>query len=165
MREGTTVVAWLEGLSKDDVGLAGGKGANLGELLRADLPVPPGFVVTSEAFLQTIEEAGSARSCWPGSPRRRSTTSVNAADRLATTPVMSANTATSPRTTSARQAILVGAQASTTTSAVCGSSRYPTIPATGTGRPAAPDPAPTAAAAGQGRTQPQAAAARRPAGR
>lgn len=58
MREGTTVVAWLEELSKDDIGLAGGKGANLGELLRAGLPVPPGFVVTSEAFMQTIEEAG-----------------------------------------------------------------------------------------------------------
>jgi pyruvate, water dikinase len=58
MPEGTAVVAWLEELSKDNIGLAGGKGANLGELLRAGLPVPPGFVVTSEAFLQTIEEAG-----------------------------------------------------------------------------------------------------------
>jgi pyruvate, water dikinase len=58
MPEGTTVVAWLEELSKDNIGLAGGKGANLGELLGAGLPVPPGFVITSEAFLQTIEEAG-----------------------------------------------------------------------------------------------------------
>jgi pyruvate, water dikinase len=58
MHKDTTVVAWLEELSKDDIGLAGGKGANLGELLRAGLPVPPGFVVTSEAFLGTMEEAG-----------------------------------------------------------------------------------------------------------
>jgi hypothetical protein len=52
--------------------------------------------------------------------------SMNATDRLATTPAVSANTATSPRTASARQAALVGAHASTTTSAVCGNSRYPT---------------------------------------
>jgi pyruvate,water dikinase len=32
-------------IGKDDLALAGGKGANLGELSRAGLPVPPGFVV------------------------------------------------------------------------------------------------------------------------
>ena len=31
-------------LGKDDTSLVGGKGANLGELSRAGLPVPPGFV-------------------------------------------------------------------------------------------------------------------------
>src|SRR5207253_1446032 len=30
--------------------LAGGKGANLGDMLRAGLPVPPGFVVTTDAY-------------------------------------------------------------------------------------------------------------------
>src|SRR5579871_6756814 len=29
---------------------AGGKGANLGRLLRLGLPVPPGFVVTTDAY-------------------------------------------------------------------------------------------------------------------
>lgn len=46
-------VARLEDLSRHDVPLAGGKGANLGEMTRAGLPVPPGFVVTVEA-LQTF---------------------------------------------------------------------------------------------------------------
>ena len=36
----------FEELSKADIGIAGGKGANLGELTQAGIPVPPGFVVT-----------------------------------------------------------------------------------------------------------------------
>ena len=43
------VVVGLGELGRDDVALAGGKGANLGELVRAGLPVPPGFVVTTAA--------------------------------------------------------------------------------------------------------------------
>ncbi|MGD8654246.1 MAG: PEP/pyruvate-binding domain-containing protein, partial [Desulfobacterales bacterium] len=30
-------------------GLLGGKGANLAEMVRIDIPVPPGFTVTTEA--------------------------------------------------------------------------------------------------------------------
>jgi pyruvate,water dikinase len=37
-------------LSRADVSFAGGKGANLGELTRAGLPVPPGFVVGAPAY-------------------------------------------------------------------------------------------------------------------
>jgi len=37
-------------LSRDDIALAGGKGANLGELTRAGLPVPAGFVVGSDVY-------------------------------------------------------------------------------------------------------------------
>jgi phosphoenolpyruvate synthase/pyruvate phosphate dikinase len=37
-------------LTKNDLTIAGGKGANLGELVRAGFPVPPGFVVTTSAF-------------------------------------------------------------------------------------------------------------------
>jgi pyruvate,water dikinase len=44
------LVSWLTELGKGDGVLAGGKGANLGELLRARLPVPPGFVVTTAAY-------------------------------------------------------------------------------------------------------------------
>jgi rifampicin phosphotransferase len=44
------LVSWLAELGKGDGALAGGKGANLGELLRASLPVPPGFVVTTTAY-------------------------------------------------------------------------------------------------------------------
>jgi pyruvate,water dikinase len=37
-------------LSREDVDVAGGKGANLGELTAAGLPVPPGFVISAQAY-------------------------------------------------------------------------------------------------------------------
>ena len=40
----------LNGLSKKSVGIAGGKGASLGEMIGAGFPVPGGFVVTSATF-------------------------------------------------------------------------------------------------------------------
>ena len=43
-------------LSKHDVHLAGGKGASLGELTQAGIPVPPGFVVLRDAFDRFLEE-------------------------------------------------------------------------------------------------------------
>lgn len=46
---------WFKDLSKKDVPIAGGKGANLGEMLRAGLPVPPGFVVTVDAYRRFSE--------------------------------------------------------------------------------------------------------------
>src|SRR5581483_4065648 len=48
----------FEGLGREDVDVAGGKGANLGEMTRAGLPVPPGFVVTAEAFLASMDLGG-----------------------------------------------------------------------------------------------------------
>lgn len=48
----------LDQLTKDDVAAAGGKGASLGELLRAGLPVPPGFAVTTAAFRDFLATAG-----------------------------------------------------------------------------------------------------------
>src|SRR5215216_1977646 len=38
--------------------VAGGKAANLGELTRAGLPVPPGFCVTTAAYELVAENAG-----------------------------------------------------------------------------------------------------------
>lgn len=43
-------------LSKKDVKMAGGKGASLGEMTGAKIPVPPGFVVLSTAFDKFIKE-------------------------------------------------------------------------------------------------------------
>src|SRR3989337_4284031 len=43
-------------LSKKDVGIAGGKGASLGEMTGAGIPVPPGFVVLASAFDRFLEE-------------------------------------------------------------------------------------------------------------
>lgn len=47
----------LSELSKDDAAIAGGKGASLGEMIQAGIPVPPGFVVLSEAFEKFLEAA------------------------------------------------------------------------------------------------------------
>ncbi len=46
----------FQDLSKDDVILAGGKGASLGEMTQAGIPVPEGFVVLSSTFDRFIEE-------------------------------------------------------------------------------------------------------------
>src|SRR5215211_8734410 len=45
-----TYTAFFDEIRKDDIALAGGKGANLGELSHAGLPVPPGFVLTTTAY-------------------------------------------------------------------------------------------------------------------
>ncbi|MGL5810889.1 MAG: phosphoenolpyruvate synthase [Nocardioides sp.] len=52
-------IAWFDELRLGDVGSAGGKGANLGELTGAGFPVPKGFVVTADAYLESIEAAGA----------------------------------------------------------------------------------------------------------
>ncbi len=44
-------------LGRDDLPVAGGKGANLGELVRAGFPVPNGFVVTTAAYDRFVAES------------------------------------------------------------------------------------------------------------
>lgn len=39
-------------ISKNDVPLVGGKGASLGEMTQAGIPIPPGFVITTETYKQ-----------------------------------------------------------------------------------------------------------------
>ena len=51
-------VRWLEDIRADDIGSVGGKGASLGEMTDAGLPVPPGFVVTADTYRSFIEETG-----------------------------------------------------------------------------------------------------------
>ncbi len=51
-------VLWLIDVDKNDVPLVGGKAANLGELLRAEIPVPDGFVVDARTFREFLEKAG-----------------------------------------------------------------------------------------------------------
>ena len=48
----------FEDISKNDIGIAGGKGANLGELTQAGIPVPPGFVITAETYQKFMESTG-----------------------------------------------------------------------------------------------------------
>lgn len=47
-------VKWLKDCDKDDVPEVGGKNANLGEMIKAGFPVPPGFAVTIEAYRQAL---------------------------------------------------------------------------------------------------------------
>jgi len=54
------IVLWLDELSRDDIGLVGGKNANLGELRSLGIPVPPGFAITSHAYRRFISETGIA---------------------------------------------------------------------------------------------------------
>lgn len=43
-------IKFLDQITKEDTSLMGGKGASLGEMTRALIPVPPGFVITTRAF-------------------------------------------------------------------------------------------------------------------
>ena len=57
MLEGQKSIVWFNEVGKGDVGLVGGKGANLGEMTQAGIPVPPGFIVTSHAYFDFLKEA------------------------------------------------------------------------------------------------------------
>lgn len=51
-------------LKVQDSGVAGGKGANLGELASGNFPVPEGYVITARAYLHAME-VGQVRSTLP----------------------------------------------------------------------------------------------------
>src|SRR4030043_1023082 len=51
-------IKWFSELDKNSINLAGGKGANLAEMYNAKVNVPPGFVVTAQAYDYFIEKAG-----------------------------------------------------------------------------------------------------------
>ena len=44
-------------LRKTDIPIAGGKGANLGELINIGMPVPPGFVITTPAYEEIAKKS------------------------------------------------------------------------------------------------------------
>jgi pyruvate,water dikinase len=50
-------IAWFEEVDKKDIPLVGGKGANLGELTKAQIPVPPGFIVTAQAYYYFLDKS------------------------------------------------------------------------------------------------------------
>ena len=54
----TTFVLELLQVGRGDPDRAGGKGASLGELIRAGFPVPPGFVVTTGAYDRFVAHNG-----------------------------------------------------------------------------------------------------------
>jgi len=54
-----TIMAFSE-VTRNDVALVGGKGANLGEMTNADIPVPQGFIVTASAYFDFLQQSGIA---------------------------------------------------------------------------------------------------------
>src|SRR4030042_2409033 len=52
------LIKWFSELGKDSGSVAGGKGANLGEIYNLKVPVPPGFVITAQAYDYFIESSG-----------------------------------------------------------------------------------------------------------
>jgi pyruvate, water dikinase len=49
-------VVWFKDLNKDSIPIAGGKGANLGEMFNIDMPVPGGFAVTAQTYLEFTQK-------------------------------------------------------------------------------------------------------------
>src|SRR4030042_4094383 len=49
-------ILWFSEIDKNDIEKVGGKGANLGEMTSAGLPVPSGCMVTSGAYFSFLEE-------------------------------------------------------------------------------------------------------------
>jgi phosphohistidine swiveling domain-containing protein len=56
MKDNYKVVIGFDQLSSNDVAIAGGKGASLGEMLQAGFSVPEGFVITVDAFEDFLEK-------------------------------------------------------------------------------------------------------------
>ncbi len=51
-------ILWFREIRIKDIPSVGGKGASLGEMVNHNFPVPPGFVVTAQAYFRYIEEKG-----------------------------------------------------------------------------------------------------------
>ena len=50
------IIEFFQKINAQHVGIAGGKGASLGEMTNTGIPVPPGFVVLAPAFDRFLEE-------------------------------------------------------------------------------------------------------------
>jgi len=55
--ESTGFIKWFSELNKNSGSVAGGKGANLAEIYNFKIPVPPGFVITAQAYDYFIKSA------------------------------------------------------------------------------------------------------------
>lgn len=55
---GRDFVKWFSEIGKNDIAVAGGKGANLGELKNAGIPIPNGFVITADAYYYFLARTG-----------------------------------------------------------------------------------------------------------
>jgi pyruvate, water dikinase len=57
----TKNVVWIHTIGKGDIAVAGGKGANLGEMVQVGFPVPPAFVLTAQAYADFVKGTGIAQ--------------------------------------------------------------------------------------------------------
>jgi len=57
MSQGKKAILWFGEVTQNDVSIVGGKGANLGEMTNADIPVPPGFIVTADAYFDFLRKS------------------------------------------------------------------------------------------------------------
>ncbi len=57
MAQGKKAIVWFNEVTKEDIPTVGGKGANLGEMTNADIPVPPGFIVTAGAYFDFLKKS------------------------------------------------------------------------------------------------------------
>ncbi len=60
-----TNIAWFKDIKKEDISVAGGKGANLGEMYNLKLPIPPGFIITAQAFKLFLEKTKLSEKIFP----------------------------------------------------------------------------------------------------
>ncbi|GAI52306.1 unnamed protein product, partial [marine sediment metagenome] len=51
------VIVWFSEVARKDIATVGGKGANLGEMTSAHIPVPPGFIVTANAYYNFLQKS------------------------------------------------------------------------------------------------------------
>jgi pyruvate, water dikinase len=73
------IIGWFADIGLSDRPTVGGKGGSLGELTRAGIAVPPGFVVRTGAFERFVEALGA------GAPVRAEVEALDAADLAAVT--------------------------------------------------------------------------------
>ena len=81
----TPSVSWFADIGLDDRARVGGKGASLGELTRAEIRVPPGFVVPTSAFetaLRALDPAGEIRRTIMALSRENLSSIAAAAERI-----------------------------------------------------------------------------------
>ena len=58
-KEGNGYVKWFSELSNKDIKIAGGKGASLAEMYNNKFPIPPGFMITAQAYSYFLSSTGT----------------------------------------------------------------------------------------------------------
>ena len=90
------LILWFEELGKEDIPLVGGKNANLGEMTKAGIPVPPGFAITAYAYQKYLKETGIAEKIYqtieetvtdPNDPKQYETASKEVRKLIESTPM------------------------------------------------------------------------------